>query len=347
MRDTRKALADFAKGPQSSDSPLYGAMTWAILESEWLLHLVEQTPQNQPVPLHLLAAIQFLIRRHPDHPLADYYIQAIDRSPPLIDNLGATMEDFTRAYEHEIVRLLATRTVQTNEIGRAGALAPGFCVIHQRTGLPLATVEIGTAAGLLLGWPDFRYDYGDAGQLGSPSSPVRLKTEVRGERTPPLEAGLPPPAERFGIDRSPLDLTNPDDADWLRALVWPEHPHRLERLNTALEAMATAPPHILKADAPDGVATLLMQIDEGATRVVFHSIALYQSDRETWQQIHEILVTASRRAPVYRLGLEFEAGQKGIDQPFLTLTIYEGGHVSEEVLARVQYHGRWIEWLVD
>ncbi|NNL47732.1 MAG: DUF2332 domain-containing protein [Acidimicrobiia bacterium] len=344
MRNTRRALADFAEGPQSTDSPLYGAMTRAIMKSETLMRMVEKTPENQPVPLHLLAALQYLIGRTPEHALTGFYVEPEHRGS--LDELQEAMEQFATSHQDEIELLLATRTVQTNETGRAGALVPGFCLIYERTRLPLATIEIGAAAGLLLGWPDFFYDYGNAGQLGSSSSLVKLQTEVRGHRTLPLPSDLPPHAERIGIDRSPLDVSNPDDADWLRALVWPEHPGRLERLNFAIETVANDPPYILQADAPDGLDSLLMQIDGATTRVIFHSIALYQSDRETWTRIDEVLLAASRSRPVFRLGLEFDAGQKGIDQPFLTLSVYERGGISKEVLAQVQYHGRWIEWLV-
>ncbi len=345
MRNTHRALADFAEGPQSTDSPLYGAMTRAIMNSEALTRLVERTPQNQPLPLHLLAAMQFLIRRTPEHALTGFYVNPEQERS--LDDLQQAMEDFATSHQTEIEHLLTTRIVQTNETGRAVALAPGFCLIYQRTGLPLATVEIGAAAGLLLGWSDFFYDYGEAGTLGNPSSLVKLRTDALGHRTLPLSTELPPHGERIGIDRWPLDVSDPDDADWLRALVWPEHRERLERLNAAIETVAFDPPYIMKADAPDGLGSLLMQIDDRMTRVVFHSIALYQSDRETWTRIDEALIAASRTRPVYRLGLEFDAGQKGIDQPFLTLSVYASGGVNRQVLARVQYHGRWIEWLAD
>ena len=37
-------------------------------------------------------------------------------------------------------------------------------------------------------------------------------------------------ASRDGIDLDPIDLANPDQLLWLRALIWPEHVERHQQL---------------------------------------------------------------------------------------------------------------------
>ncbi len=39
---------------------------------------------------------------------------------------------------------------------------------------------------------------------------------------------------RIGLDRSPIDLTDPDAARWLEACVWPDQPDRFHRLQAAI-----------------------------------------------------------------------------------------------------------------
>src|SRR5436309_490390 len=66
------------------------------------------------------------------------------------------------------LRPLVERGVQTNEVGRSCALAPGFLWIARATALPLSCLEIGASAGLNLRWDQYRYEaphvaWGDRG----------------------------------------------------------------------------------------------------------------------------------------------------------------------------------------
>ena len=345
MIDVRRELQDFADGPQTADSPLYGTLTREILASPELIDWVGRTPAGQPIPLLLLGAIQYLLE--PSDELAAYYPNLTDdpRSPD--PEFGRALHEFVAEHVGELEQMMANRIVQTNEVGRIAALMPGFCLLHQRTGLPLSTVEMGTAAGLLLGWPDYRVDYGAHGTIGDPSSPVHLAPEVRGTRPIPITPKMPPYVARIGIDQSPLDVSNHDDAKWLESLVWPDHIGRKMRLKSAIEVLAANPPTLIQATLPAGLADGLSGLAEDSARIVFHSIAIYQMDATTRAAIDDALMTAADTAPVYRLAFEFNDGEKGIKQPHLRLTTYSNGRAEREHLATAQYHGRWIEWLAD
>ena len=348
MRDDRQELINFAEGPQSLDSPLYGALTRAILGSSRLMDVVSHTPAGQPLPLHMLAAVQFLLE--PSDRLALYYPTLTDEPRPVgdgaVDNgLAESLEEFVIANERKIIELLETRITQTNEVGRLGAIMPGLCLVHRRTGLPLSTVEIGTSAGLLLGWPDYFFDYGEQGELGNPLSSVRMRPELRGQEKLPLTDTMPPVATRVGLDLSPLDVADADDARWLAALVWPDHGPRIARLRHAIDTIRDNPPKLITANAPDRLPGVLASLPEDSARVVFHSISIYQMDPDTRATIDLQLMSASVDQPVYRLSFEFDEGEKGIKQPHLRLTTFDGGYAHPEHLATAQYHGRWIEWL--
>ena len=66
----------------------------------------------------------------------------------------------------------------------------------------------------------------------------------------PLPATLPQVVARIGIDLNPLDITDPDDLAWLRALVWqgPVEGERLQRLDAAAAVAAQEPPVLLTGD---------------------------------------------------------------------------------------------------
>ena len=105
-------------------------------------------------------------------------------------------------------------------------LLPALAAVAAQTRRPLALVEIGTSAGLLLNYDHYRYSYGSHGV--GPESPVRLHCELRG-RDPAVTA-VPAATAKVGIDLNPIDATDPDEALWLAALLWPEQQRRRERL---------------------------------------------------------------------------------------------------------------------
>ena len=91
----------------------------------------------------------------------------------------------------EIAAVMATRCMQTNEVGRCAALLPAF------PEGPLVPLEVGASARLYLLPDKYYYDYGDA-QVGDASSPVRLRCRTLG--SPPLPDRLPDVVWRGGLD---------------------------------------------------------------------------------------------------------------------------------------------------
>ena len=82
---------------------------------------------------------------------------------------------------------MATRLVQTNVVERCSYLLPAFALIADETpGTALALIDVGASAGLNLLWDRYQYVYGGRIRAGLASSPIRIETEVRGEREPPI-----------------------------------------------------------------------------------------------------------------------------------------------------------------
>jgi hypothetical protein len=92
----------------------------------------------------------------------------------------------------------------------------------------------------------------------------------------PVPTALPEVVARIGIDVNPLDVTDPDDLAWLRALVWPGpvEAERLQRLEAAAAIVAQEPPTLLAGDLLDRLPDALALVPDGATPVVLHTAVL-------------------------------------------------------------------------
>jgi hypothetical protein len=179
-------------------------------------------------PLLLLAALRHdALAEGPGHPLH----AAFSAEPP---DAGAATEDALRAAldgaRERLWDAIATRAVSTNETSRAVAwLWPAALAGASSGARPLALADVGASAGLNL-----------VADLLPP-----IWTDEEGA---PLEVVRDPrTVARLGLDPAPLDALKPEDADWLRACVWPGDRDRAERLEAALVAYARARP---RPDAP-------------------------------------------------------------------------------------------------
>ena len=154
--------------------------------------------------------------------------------------------DFCLAHEVEIAPLVAAHVTNTNEVGRSAYLRAGFAKIAAQGPGPQHLIEIGPSAGLNMHWDRYGYRYLGAGgpyEAGVPDAGLVLDTRLDGAGVPPL--GTPPQVGlRLGLERDPVDLSDREARDWLKALVWPDHRDRYLRLEQALEATKDLTPNI-------------------------------------------------------------------------------------------------------
>ena len=217
-------------------SPMYAELAYGISLDHELLELAAQKRRRQPAPNMLFAAVQYLLLSrgaYADHPLAAHYPIVSGGERPMEPAFPA-FRDFCLSHRDEIVELISTHRTQTNVVRRCTCLLPVFSMIQRESGLPLALIDVGASAGLNLNVDRYRYRYLRGGQeeatWGHAEARVELEAELRGGGAmPPLAADLSV-WFRGGIDINPIDLTNDDELRWLRALIWPEHVERHQRL---------------------------------------------------------------------------------------------------------------------
>jgi hypothetical protein len=85
---------------------------------------------------------------------------------------------------------------------------------------------------------------------------------------------MPEVVARVGVDLDPLDVTDPDDARWLRACLWPDQPERIARLEAELALAAAAPPLLLHGDAVEVLPDAFARVPADALPVVTTTWAL-------------------------------------------------------------------------
>jgi hypothetical protein len=231
---------------------------------------------------------------------------------------------------------MLSRATQTNEPARCTALLPALATIEG----PLALVEVGTSAGMCL-YPD-RYSYEYDGRPVGPRRPVHLRCTTSGEV--PVPAELPQVVARIGIDLNPLDVTDPGDLAWLRALVWPgpAAAGRLARLDAAAATVAAELPVLLAGDLVDRLPDALARVPGGATPVVMHTALLPYVEKTRRAEFVELV----RSLPVRWLAQEGAGMVPGTGEPF------PGGwgpyfvlSLDGRPLAHTAPHGGRVDWL--
>jgi hypothetical protein len=299
----------------AAEAPAYSALATAVSQDRDVLGFLADLPAGKRHPTLFLAALRFLGGVPAD---------------------GAALRDRVVSDADRLRSTVLGRATQTNEPARCAALLPALAAIDG----PLALVEVGASAGLCL-YPD-RYGYEYDGRPVGPPSPVQLRCTTTGPL--PVPAALPEVVARIGVDLDPLDVTDPGDLAWLRALVWPGpvEAERLQRLDAAAAIAAQEPPRLLAGDLLDRLPDALALVPDGATPVVLHTAVLPYVGAAR----RAAFVDRVRSLPVRWVAQEGAGMVPGTGQP------YPGGwgpyfvlSLDGRPLAHTAPHGGRVDWL--
>ncbi|GCE23511.1 DUF2332 domain-containing protein [Dictyobacter kobayashii] len=323
-------------------SPLYTVLARNIAADPDMLMLARFARPDQPVANLFLAAVHYLLLSGIQHPLAAFY-PSLTTLPEISIGVYPVFRNFCREHTEQIIDIISSRGVQTNEVCRCACLLPMFEIAAQLgRKRPLAIIEIGTSAGLNLLWDQYSYRYSDVFSSGTRTSALQLDCDLQGSRIPPFPAELPNVTLRVGLDLHPINISDPDAVLWLRALIWPEHSERVVRLQRALEIARQQRPLIMAGDALKLLPVIMTNVPADTTLCVFHSFTLNQFSDEGRKQLSNILVNASKSREIFRISYE---SQSESEDPVLELYLYLQSLETKQVLARASAHGSWLEWL--
>jgi hypothetical protein len=361
----------FGDSAERDGCTTYGTICRGVAQDPALLDLLSDTPEAQRRPNLLLAAVHFLLLGGADHPLVRHYdsVQHFLGRPSMppeehADGLVPDFRHFCLTHQAALRPLLATRHTQTNEVGRCAALLPAINTVASTypAGQPLALLDLGCSAGLNLLFDHYGYSYrqrtdGTEMQAG-PTSAVQLSCTVRNPLTalPPL--AQPELVSRTGLDQAPIDPTNPDEARWLLACMWPDNLTRFTRLQGALTIADTAAqrPRLLTGDIIGSLATVVDAIDPTCPLVIFHSwVAAYLTTEQQRTLVAAVIALGASR-PVHYLYAESPVDTRGLPTPaspspsatsdlataLVHLDLHHG--VPAVRLADMHPHGTWLNW---
>ncbi|RDJ23237.1 DUF2332 family protein [Bosea caraganae] len=291
-------------------------------------------PRADALSLRAAGALNALARSGRDLALRAAYPPNETQAEPLWQALSAAI-----AGHDAFLTSYLDSPPQTNEVKRCAVLLGGALVIARESGLPLDLIEIGSSAGLNLGFERYRYELGSA-EWGSADAPVTIRSQWRGT-LPPLDAPLAVAARR-ACDLNPLDPSRREDRERVLSYIWPDQADRLSTTEAAFDAAAAAPWRVEREDAATWVEARLSETSPTSrARVLMHTIMWQYLPEPTKQRITAAMMQAGAAAmaerPLYWLRMEADG-----DSAAVTLGKWPGG--AERELGRADYHGRWVEW---
>jgi hypothetical protein len=164
-----------------------------------------------------------------------------------------------------------------------------------------------------------------------------------GPHVPPLEP--PPVASRIGVDLSPPDPSDLEDARWLRACLWPDQPARHERLATALAIARDHPVEVRRGDALVELPGLIAAAPDDALVCVFHTAVLVYFTREQRDELAALLAGAGRDvAWISGEAAGVVVGEEGEPREPVGFPLAIGPPGALVERARMGHHGAWLEW---
>ncbi len=231
---------------------------------------------------------------------------------------------------------------QTNEAGRSSSVMAGLLWLSGKLGPKFEITEIGASAGINTMMGRYFFDLG--GTTTGPSlSSMRIKPEWRGPPPPqnPVEI-----TDIAGCDIAPVDLTDPAQAQRLKAYIWADARERMARMDVAIAMAKRAAPDLVKMDAAPFVRERLARPqEEGVTRLLFHTIMWQYLPKETRDEIRTMMeeagAKASKEKPLAWIRLETN---RETFRHELTVKYWPGGSDKWVQLAEAHPHGAWVEW---
>jgi hypothetical protein len=349
-RTLAQAYRRFGEVEAAEASPLYERVAVALSESDEALRAIEAAPARKRHPTVILAALHDLALAGRAPALAAAYAAADGDAAA-----GAAIDTLLRMTD-SVVAIAVRRRARTDETGRCAVLYPAIAEVARRVGAnAVGLIDVGCSAGLNLNVDRVGITYGNGQSLGDPSSPVRLSASVVGDRPIPTRA-MPEVVARVGVDLDPVDVTDADDARWMRACVPPDQPERIARLEAEMALAATAPPLLLRGDAVEVLPDAFARVPPDALAVVTATWALSHFPLEgRLRFLHRLEDAAAGRAvawvSVEGVGvaptIPTLGDRRASGHSIIGLAVFDRSALRAEAVGRCWSQGRLLAWLAD
>jgi|GEM_PF-544009 len=353
VRTLAEVYRHFGEVDAAGTSPLYERVAIALSESGEALRAIQAAPARKRHPTVILAALHDLALAGRAPALAAAYAAADGDAAA-----GAAIDTLLRMTD-SVVAIAVRRPVRAGETGRCAVLYPAIAEAAHRVGASaVGLIDVGCSAGLNLNVDRVGITYSDGLSLGDPSSPVQLSCSMVGDRPVPARA-IPEVVARIGVDLDPLDVTDADDARWLRACLWPDQPdqpERAARLEAEVALAATAPPLLLRGDVLQVLPDAFARVPADALAVVTTTWALSRFPPESRLRfLHRLREAAAARAVAWVSAegvgvaptVPTLGDRRASGHSIIGLAVFDRSAPCAEAIGRCWLRGRFLAWLAD
>jgi hypothetical protein len=349
VRTLAEVYRHFGEVDAAGTSPLYERVAAAVSESREALRAIEAAPARKRHPTVILAALHDLALAGRAPALAAAYAAADGDAAA-----GAAIDTLVRMTD-SVVAIAVRRRRRAVESGRCAVLYPAIAEAARRAGAnAVGLIDVGCSAGFNLNADRVGITYSNGQSLGDRSSAVQLSCSVVGDRPIPARA-MPEVVARVGVDLDPVDVTDADDARWLRACVWPDQPERAARLQAEMALVAAAPPLLLQGDAVEVMPGAFAHVPAGALPVVTTTWALSHFPPESRLRFLHRLGDAAGRAVAWvsvegvgvAPAIPTFGDRRASGHSIIGLAVFDRTALRAEAIGRCWSQGRFLAWLAD
>jgi hypothetical protein len=167
---------------------------------------------------------------------------------------------------------------------------------------------------------------------------------------------MPEVAARVVVDVDPIDVTEVDEARWLRACVPPDQVQRLTRLDAELALAEAAPPVPVRGGVVDVLPDAIASVPDDVLPVVITTWALSGLDLDGRLRFLQRLDEAATRRPVAWVSVEGVGVAPGMPtygdrrasgHSIIGLGVFEHASMHATAVGRCWLRGEMLAWPAD
>lgn len=321
-------------------SELYEFLSLKVSEDDDMLELCSEAQSGQPVPNLLFGAVHYLLLKGKEHQLKEYYPSITNPQRKIENKTFGSFKEFCNVFRNDIISILKSKLIQTNEVRRCAYLYPIFSLVYSKVEKPLLLIEIGTSAGLQLLWDKYSYSYGTDDTYGDKNSSVHITSELKGENTPLFLPKSPPVASKIGLDLHICDLRNSEDYLWLKSLIWTEHQERLELFESSARCFIENPVELIEGDGVTLLTDVVETLPKDTAICIFHTHVANQIPEDSKYELLEKIKKIGSKRDVFHL-------YNNMWDRKLHLDYFINGAEYNQTIGDTDGHGRWFEWNIE
>ena len=340
----------FGEVDAAEASPLYERLAVAVSESDDALRAIQAAPARKRHPAVILAALHDLALAGRAPALAAAYAAADG------DAATAAAIDTLLRMTDSVVAIAVRRQPRTNETGRYAVVYPAIAEAARRVGAnAVGLIDVGRSAALNLNVDRVGITYSNGQSLGDQSSRVQLSCSIVGDR-PIQTRAMPEVVARVGVDLDPVDVTDAEDARWLRACLWPDQPERLATLEAEIALAATAPPLLLQGDPVEVLPDAVARVPADALPVVTTTWSLSHFPLERRLRfLHRLDEAAAGRTVAWvsaegvgvAPAIPTLGDRRASGHSIIGLAVFDRSALRAEAIGRCWSKGGWLGWLAE